>query len=115
MLPVEYRLKNKETFNAVFQKGKTISNEVLVMKFSPGAAGETEIGFSAGLKFSKKASQRNKIKRWMREAARPFLDKIKPGFQMIFLVNSKCDFRRLTLGLIQEKTENLLIKAKLLL
>jgi len=115
MLPVKYRLKNKETFNTVFQKGKTVSDEVLIMKFRSGPEGEVRIGFSAGLKFSKKSSQRNKVRRWMREAARPLLGKIKPGFQMVFLINSKCDFRRLTLDLIREKTENLLIKAKLLL
>lgn len=115
MLPVKYRLKNKETFGVVFQKGKTVSNEVLVMKFGPGSTGELKIGFSVGLKSSKKSSQRNKIKRWMREAVRPFLNQIRPGFQMIFLVNSKCDFKRLTSNLIREKTENLLIKAKLLI
>jgi ribonuclease P protein component len=115
MLPVKYRLKNKETFNTVFQKGETVSGEVLIMKVRSGSDGEVKIGFSAGLKFSKKSSRRNKIKRWMREAARPFANKIKPGFHIVFLVNSKCDFRRLTLGLIREKTENLLIKAKLLI
>ncbi len=85
------------------------------MKFRPGSNGETKIGFSAGLKFSKKSSQRNKVKRWMREAVRPLLENIRPGFQMIFLVNSKRDFRRLTSGLIREEIKNLLIKAKLLL
>lgn len=115
MLPVKYRLKNKETFSIVFQKGKTVSNEVLVMKFRSGSSGEPKIGFSVGLKFSKKSSERNKIKRWMREATRLFLKQIRPGFQLVFLVNSKSDIKRLTYGIIREKTENLLIKAKLLL
>jgi ribonuclease P protein component len=114
MLSFKHRLKNKETFSAVFQKGKTVSNDVLVIKFTPGPSEEVKIGFSVGLKFSKKSSQRNKIKRWMRAAARPFAEKIKPGFYVVFLINSKCDFRRLTWSLIREKTENLLIRAKLL-
>jgi ribonuclease P protein component len=115
MLPVKYRLKNKKIFNAVFQKGKTVSNEILILKFNPGLGEEIKIGFSAGLKFSKKASQRNKVKRWMREAVRPFLKKVKPGYLLIFLVNSKSDVRQLTLRLIQQKAENLLLKAKLLI
>lgn len=114
MLPAKYRLKNKEAFNAVFQKGKTVSNEVLIMKFRPGSDKETKIGFSAGLKFSKKSSRRNKVKRWMREAVRPLSKRIKPGVQIVFLVNSKCLFEHLSLELIREKTESLLFKAKLL-
>ena len=43
MLPAKYRLKNKEAFNAVFQKGKTVSNEVLIMKFRPGSDKETKM------------------------------------------------------------------------
>jgi ribonuclease P protein component len=113
MLPLKYRLKNKETFSAVFQKGKTVSNEVLILRFAPSSNKETKIGFSVGLKFSKKSSQRNKIKRWMRAATKLFVEKIKPGFYIVILINSKCDFGRLTHSLIREKTENLLIKAGL--
>jgi ribonuclease P protein component len=114
MLPAKHRLKNKEAFNAVFQKGKVVSNEVLIMRFRPGSDKETKIGFSAGIKFSKKASRRNKVKRWMREAVRPLFKRIKPGVQIVFLINPKVLFEHLSLGLIREKTENLLFKAKLL-
>ncbi|MFA5926104.1 MAG: ribonuclease P protein component [Parcubacteria group bacterium] len=114
MLPAKYRLKDRKTFNEVFKSGKTISNEVLVIKSKAIAEKEIKIGFSAGLKFSKKSSQRNKVKRWMREAVRNILRKIKPGYNLLFLINSKCPYKELSQDIIRNNVEILLIKAKIL-
>jgi ribonuclease P protein component len=115
VLPVNYRLKDKKVFNAVFCGGKTVTNEVLIMKFRPGTPQKTILGFSVGLKFSKKASERNKVKRWMREAARKELKNIRPGYEIVFLVNSKYPYEKISFSLMQEKTENLLKQAKIIL
>ncbi len=84
------------------------------MKYDEAGAGELKIGFSVGLKYSKKSSERNRVKRWMREAVRPLLGKIKRGYQIIFLVNSKFPYKQMSYSLIKEKLEDLLTRAKLL-
>lgn len=114
MLPTRFRLKDKKEFNEVFRRGKTTSNEVLTMKHKKISREELKVGFSVGLKFSKKSSERNKIKRWMREAVRPVISRIKPGQRIIFLVNSKFPYKQMSYSLIQEKIGDLLRKAKLL-
>lgn len=114
MLPAKHRLKNKKEFSSVFRGGKTVSSEVLVMKLRLSSEGMTKVGFSVGLKFSKKASRRNKVKRWMREATRENIKRIRPGTQILFLVNSKYPYEKLSYGLICIETEKLLKKAKIL-
>ena len=114
MLPAQFRLKNKKDFNEVFRLGKMVSNEVLIMKYEKAEGDELRIGFSAGLKLSKKSSKRNRAKRWMREAARLLLGKMKTGHQIIFLINSKFPYEQISYSLIREKTEDLLMRAKLI-
>jgi ribonuclease P protein component len=113
MLPAQFRLKNKKDFNEVFRRGKTVSNEVLIMKYEKAEDSEIKIGFSAGLKLSKKSSERNKAKRWMRQAARTLSGKIKKGHQIIFLINSKFPYEQISHSLVREKMQDLLIRAKL--
>jgi len=114
MLPAQYRLKNRKDFNEVFRQGKTFSNEVLIIKYKEKEAGKLKIGFSVGLKVSKKPSKRNKIKRWMREALKPFLKEIKTGYQIIFLINSNFPCKQISYSLIREKIENLLRRSRLI-
>lgn len=115
MLPSSHRLKDRKVFNTVFRKGKTIANEVLIMKFRQRELPEVIFGFSVGLKFSKKASERNMIKRWMRESVRKELENIKPGYEIVFLVNSRYPYKKISFSLLQEKTKNLLKQAKIIL
>lgn len=114
MLPAQFRLKNKKDFNEIFRRGKTVSNEVLVMKYEKKEGSGIKVGFSAGLKLSKKSSERNRAKRWMREAARLLLGKIKTGHQIIFLINSKFPYEQINYSLVRERTEDLLMRAKLI-
>lgn len=114
MLPAKYRLSDKKLFNFVFRNGKTVSSEALILKFLPDFEGRTKIGFSVGLKFSKKAFRRNKVKRWMRESAREAIDKIKPGSHILFIINSRYPYEKLGYDLIRAETDKLLKKAKIL-
>ena len=115
MLPATHRLKGRKEFNDLFQNGKVFSNDVLLMKIASGEAGKpSQFGFGASLKFSKKASERNKAKRWMREAVRAKIEEIQSGKNAIFLINPNFPKKELNLQLIQEKIENLFKKAKVL-
>jgi ribonuclease P protein component len=115
MLPVVHRLKGKKIFDDLFRAGKTFSNDALMMKVAEGQIGQpTQFGFGASLKFSKKVVERNKAKRWMREAVRGKIEEIQPGWNIIFFINPEFPKEKLKQELIQEKTENLLKKAKIL-
>ncbi|MDI6778039.1 MAG: ribonuclease P protein component [Patescibacteria group bacterium] len=114
MLSIKYRLKSKKEFNEVFRRGKTISNDVLLAKYQRDNFGNLKIGFSVGVKFSKKASERNRAKRWLREAVRSMIEKIAPGHKIIFLINSKFSYEQMSCSLVKDKIEDLLGKAKLL-
>lgn len=115
MLPISHRLKGKKVFNDIFRLGKTFSNDALLMKVVSGEKGQpTKFGFAASLKFSKKAVERNKAKRWMREAVRARVKDVGPGKEVVFLINPKFPKSKLNSQLIQEKIENLLKKAKIL-
>lgn len=113
MLVADNRLKSKKEFNDIFRRGKVVLNDVLLARYQPDASGALKIGFSVGVKFSKKATERNKVKRWMREAVRPMIGKIRKGHKIIFLINSKFPYGQMNFILVKKKVEDLLWKAKL--
>jgi ribonuclease P protein component len=115
MLPISHRLKGRKVFNDIFRLGKTFSTGVMMMKVALREKSQpSKFGFAASLKFSKKAAERNKVKRWMREAVRARLADIQPGKEVVFLISPKVPKGELNLCLIQENIENLLKQAKIL-
>lgn len=114
MLPAQYRLKSKKRFNEIFRRGRTAANDVLMVKYAASEKGDLRIGFSIGMKFSKKASRRNKAKRWLREAVREIIEQIGPGRDIIFLINPKFPYEQINYDLIRERVGDLLGRAKLL-
>jgi ribonuclease P protein component len=114
MLPVQFRLKNRKEFNDIFRQGKMLSNGTLAMKYVRAGTKELKIGFSVGLKFSKKALKRNRVKRWLREAVRSLLKNMRTGYKIIFLINPRFPYEQMSYLLIQENMENLLRKEKLI-
>ncbi|MCX6762749.1 MAG: ribonuclease P protein component [Candidatus Moranbacteria bacterium] len=115
MLPISHRLKGKKIFNDIFRLGKTFSNDVMLMKVVLGEKGQpAKFGFAASLKFSKKAVERNKAKRWMREAVRARIKDVRLGKEIVFLINPKFPKEKLSLELIRENIEKLLKQAKIL-
>ncbi|MFA6193267.1 MAG: ribonuclease P protein component [Parcubacteria group bacterium] len=115
MLPTPHRLKGKKVFNDIFRLGKTFSNDVLLMKIVSGEKDQpAKFGFAASLKFSKKAVERNKAKRWMREAVRARIKEVQLGKEVVFLINPKFPKEKLSLKLIQESIKKLLKQAKIL-
>jgi len=65
--------------------GKAYFSGNLGAKFLKNNLSQTRIGFAVGIKFSKKASERNQMKRWMREIFRQELPRIKNGEDIIVL------------------------------
>lgn len=72
----------------------------------------SRIGFSVGLKFSKKATERNKAKRLLREAARRHATELVNGYDIIIFFKHRP--AKFDLGMLTGDIGRLLEKNKLL-
>lgn len=82
------------------------------IKYTPNKLGFSRFATPVGLKISKKATVRNKIKRRLQEAIRLKLDKIKKGYDVLVMVNKAIKDR--SYQEIEKTLTNLLNKADLL-
>jgi ribonuclease P protein component len=85
MLSLKNRLKKKKDFERVFKEGKGLKEDFLILKMSENNLSQSRFGFIVGRKISKKAILRNKLKRRLRELVRGKIEKIKKGFDIIFI------------------------------
>ncbi|HRY82532.1 MAG TPA: ribonuclease P protein component [Candidatus Moranbacteria bacterium] len=83
MLPRKNRLTNKKDFEEVHRLGSFFSFGVVFLKVKKNNTGKTRAGFLVGIKFSKKAVERNRIKRQLREIVRKNIGKIKESFDLV--------------------------------
>jgi len=87
MLSSKYRLKKKINFARIEIDGEMIQSKSFGMGIYDRKDDEpSHFGFIISTKISKKAVVRNKIKRIMSEAIRINLDKLKNGFDVLFLI-----------------------------
>ncbi len=117
MLSEKYRLKSKKEIDQLFKNGKAVRNSFLFLKYKENNIENSHFAFSIGLKYSKKAVERNKMKRILREAIRPFIQDIKPGFDGTFFLSSGLnpDKKKITLKEAQIAIEGALEKANLII
>ncbi len=106
MLALRNRLKRQRDFENVFKTGKGFKQSSLYLKFQKNDLESTRFGFIVSKKFSKKAVERNRAKRVLREIIKIELPKIKTGLDIVILVNpeTEIDFEKL------QKTINILFK-----
>ncbi len=111
MFPTKHRLRKEQDVKAVVKKGRSVFDAVCGVKFKKNDLEVSRFTVVAGLKVSKSAVKRSRVKRQYREIVHLAIDKIKPGFDVVLLTSSKAidlDY--------QEKEERLmkvLEKAKL--
>ncbi len=87
MLASKYRLKKKINFARIEIDGKLIQSQSFGMGiYARGDNEPSRFGFIISTKISKKAVIRNRIKRIMSEVIRINLDKLKSGFDVLFLI-----------------------------
>lgn len=85
-LPSKYRLSKSREIKEVFKRGKSFSSGFFQVRFIPAAPGLKKLALIVGLKVSKKAVIRNRIKRKISEIVRLNILKIKPGHLIVILV-----------------------------
>ena len=83
MLSKINRLTATGDFKNVFSKGSLSENQLIRMKFVKNYKNFSRIGFIVSIKFYKKASKRNLVKRRLRAAAFFLFKKVKPGYDIV--------------------------------
>jgi ribonuclease P protein component len=86
MLPQKQRLVREADFRRVYQKGATCFSPDIVLKASPNGLPESRFGIVVSLKVSKKATDRNRLKRRIGDTIRLRLAKIKVGRDILLIV-----------------------------
>jgi ribonuclease P protein component len=85
MLKKGNQLRLDKDFDQVFKKGRSSYVEILGIRVFLTKAKRNRFGILVSNKVSKKAVERNKIKRRIREIFRLKLDKIKPGYDIVVI------------------------------
>jgi len=84
MLPEPNRLQKEKDFEKVFKNGKGFNQTFLFLKaFNRKDEEESRFGFVVSTKVSKKAVDRNKLKRQLREITREKIEKLKDGYDVV--------------------------------
>jgi len=112
MLPRKHRLTQDKDFKKIFKKGKFFIGRFINLRIAKNNLEVSRFGFIVGKKKFKKAVDRNKIKRQLREIIHLKLDKIKSGFDIAIIV--KEDIKNKSYQEIDGVMEKVLNKAGLL-
>jgi ribonuclease P protein component len=113
MLPKINRIRKKRDFEIIFKKGEGIKNSLLILKVYKNNFDQNRFGFVVSQKVSKKATERNKIRRRMSEIIKSELKDMKSGLDLVFVslpsLNKK-DFLE-----TKKAVDDLLTKAKIII
>lgn len=83
MLAKKYRLKSAKEIENVFKQGKSTRSGFLFLNYCGNNLSCCRIAFSVGIKYSKKAIDRNRAKRLLREEMKQYLGRLAPGFDIV--------------------------------
>ena len=111
MLSSKNRLTKREDFACVYSRGYYASINGITIKYLKTQQPFTRIGFAIGKNFSKKAVDRNRIRRLLREATRNQIDTLKPGYDIVMMAQS--NQKGATLSEIKSTVHLLMKKANL--
>lgn len=84
MLKKQYRLTKRKQFNYIYRKGRTSHGEFVTLVFSYCKMKNIKVGFSASKKIGNSVV-RHRALRMMREAVKPFVEKMTPNHNYIFI------------------------------
>lgn len=85
MLAKKNRLNIDQDIKRLIQSGKTFFLPQLTIKYSINQDKQIKFGLVVSNKVDKRATQRNLLKRRLREAHRSLLNDIKPGYNLLII------------------------------
>lgn len=87
MLPKKNRIKNKKDFEATFKKGRVFRKNFFILRALKNGLGGCRLAAVISKKVSKKATERNKIRRMIFAAGEKEILNSKNGLDLIFWAN----------------------------
>lgn len=87
MLALKHRLKNESDIQTLFRKGRGVFDRVCGVKYTKNSKEESRFAIMIGKKVSKKAVDRNKIRRQYRAIIRKHLARIEKGYDILLIVS----------------------------
>jgi len=94
MLALNNRLKKQKDFENVFKNGKGFKKKFLYLKINKNGLEFTRFGFVVSTKVSKKAVERNRLKRIFRDIVRKNLERVVPGLDAVIVANPGIEIKR---------------------
>ena len=89
MLNKNNRLTCRHDFERVFKTGQGMFCEIMGIKTAPNQLNVSRFGIVVSAKISKKAVERNKIRRRIREVIKKHLPDIKSGYDIVIIARQK--------------------------
>lgn len=111
MLLKANRLAQDRDFKKIFAKGKSFYSANLRVRLAVNKLPDTRFGIVVSTKVSKKATDRNRVKRIIRETIRELISEVKSGFDVVIV--AKPSIINLKSSEVIEETKLLLKKSKL--
>jgi ribonuclease P protein component len=98
MLPRSHRLTQKRDFAKLGTQGRAIYGPYATLRVRELKAGETKVAFITSTKMFKKAVDRNRIKRRLREIIRQIWNELPPKTHLLFIAKPEArdaDFQKI--------------------
>ena len=110
-LPTQQRLKSAKDFRSTFRAQPTFKQGKLLLKARASKGKSSRFGIVVGKTVSKKAVERNRIKRLLREALATKQATMKNSYDIVLVALAGCDLQNLKEA--NEHVEKLFAKASL--
>ena len=105
------RLRKSSEFQRVRQQGRSITSRLLILAWAANDVEQLRIGFVISKRISKRAVDRNYLKRLLGEAIRPALPELSPGWDIV--LSARKDALTADLHLLEQDIPALLRRARL--
>lgn len=106
-----YRLRSSERFREVRRLGRSRKDRLVILVYLPNDLPYSRIGFTASRRVGN-AVKRNRARRLLRESIRLRLDRIAPGWDLVFI--ARPPIVKATFHQVSASCERLLEQAHLL-
>lgn len=83
MLPKQHRLQKDADFQKIWKSGRSFYTKILGFKAAKTGREFSRLGIVVGNKISKKATERNRLKRQLREILAKRICQIGPGWDIV--------------------------------
>lgn len=113
MIARPLRLRRPFEFERVRKQGRSWTTPLLVLAVLPNDLDHNRYGFAVGRRIGG-AVRRNRVKRWLREAARHLHPELRPGHDLVFIARGRLASDDATYHQVADAARQLCGRARLL-